>query len=286
MRCRLIPWCDLRGVSAWSSIRLGAGLLLYTLVTLPATRADELAIPIDPGTPSFAGLAFGAYPDYFGSDDQALGAAPLLRIKLSGERFLRVLGNEVRINLLEHTGWRLGPSAIWRLGRKDVDDKVVREVHEIDSSLDLGLFGGYAWRDAAEPRSQAGIQGWATADVTGAYDGWTAGLGVYLMRPVARAVTLAAGAASTYGSGNYMDTYFGVTAADSVASGLPAYSAGGGLRDVRGWVVATVHLGPRWHVGAGALYTRLLGDAADSPIVEERGNADQWIYGAGVLYGW
>ena len=122
--------------------------------------------------------------------------------------------------------------------------------------------------------------------MTGSHNGWTAGVSGYVMRPVARAVTLAGGAAATYGSGNYMDTYFGVTPEDSLASGLPVYRAGAGARDVRGWIVGTLHLSPRWHVGAGFLYARLLGDAADSPIVDERGNANQWIYGAGALYSW
>jgi outer membrane scaffolding protein for murein synthesis (MipA/OmpV family) len=31
-------------------------------------------------------------------------------------------------------------------------------------------------------------------------------------------------------------------------------------------------------------YTRLLGDAADSPMTSIRGSADQWLAGAGVGY--
>ena len=269
-----------------STIRLGAGLLLGLLAALSAARADVFAIPVDPGTPNFAGFAFGAYPDYLGSDDQSFGAMPFLRLQLGGERFLRVLGNEARINLLDRSGWRLGPAALWRFGRQDVDDEVVRRMQEIDDSIDLGLFGGYTWMDADDPRRQTSVHAWGLADVTGSHDGWTAGLGGYFMRPVARALTLAMGAAATYGSDNYMNTYFGVTPEDSLASGLPVYGAGAGVRDVRGWVVGTLHLSPKWHVGVGALYTRLLGDAADSPVVARRGSADQWGYGAGALYSW
>jgi hypothetical protein len=116
-------------------MRLGAGLLMFSLVVLPTVRADELAIPVDPGALNFAGFAFGAYPDCLGSDDQALGAIPFARVQLGGERFLRILGNEVPVNLLDRSGWRLGPAALWRFGRKDVDDEVVRSVHEIDDSI-------------------------------------------------------------------------------------------------------------------------------------------------------
>lgn len=69
----------------------------------------------------------------------------------------------------------------------------------------------------------------------------------------------------TYGSGSYMTTYFGVTPADAQASGLPAYQPDAGLRDVRGWVGALVHLSPRWSLGAGVVYLRLADEAARSP---------------------
>jgi outer membrane protein len=194
--------------------------------------------------------------------------------------------NDIRVNLLDDPNWRLGPVGVWRFGRDDVDDRVVRKVHEIDQSFSLGLFGGYVWQDPDEVRRQAGVGGWALGDVSGVYDGWTAGLNAYAMQPVAPQVTLAGGAAFTYGSGNYMDEYFGVTPNDSLASGLPVCAPGAGMRDVRGWATALYHLTPQWHVGAGVMYSRLVGDAADSPIVDGRGSANQWVYGAGALYAW
>jgi outer membrane protein len=248
--------------------------------------ADEFVIPLELPQPNFVGFGVGSYPDYLGSDDAAVGVAPLARLSLGGDRFVRVIVNDIRVNLLDDPNWRLGPAGVWRFGRDDVDDPVVRKVHEIDDSFSLGLFGGYVWRDPADVRRQAGVGGWALGDVSGVYDGWTAGLNAYATQPVAPQVTLAAGAAFTYGSGNYMDEYFGVTPGDSLASGLPVYAPGAGMRDVRGWATAIYHLTPQWHVGAGVMYSRLVGDAADSPIVDDRGSANQWVYGAGALYAW
>jgi outer membrane protein len=45
-------------------------------------------------------------------------------------------------------------------------------------------------------------------------------------------------------------------------------------------------LGPRWFAGAGAFYQRLTGDAADSPIVTQRGDRNQWTVGGGIGYAW
>jgi outer membrane protein len=249
-------------------------------------QAEDLVIPLELPQPNFVGVGIGSYPDYFGSDEQAFGAAPIARISLGGNRFARLVVNDLRVNLLDHSNWQLGPAAVWRFGREDVNDPVVRKVHEIDKSLSLGVFGAYVWRDPVEVRRQAGVGGWALGDVTGAYDGWTAGLNAFAMQPVARMVSLAGGAAFTYGSDNYMDEYFGVTPGDSLASGLPVHVPGSGVRDARGWLAAVVHVGLQWHVGAGVMYSRLLGDAADSPLVAARGSENQWVYGVGGLYAW
>lgn len=263
-------------------------LVVCALASVAAQRAtaNDFAIPLEVPEQNFFGLGVGAYPDYLGSDDYAVGAAPIGRISIGGSRFVRVLVNEVRVNVLDDPNWQLGPSLFWRFAREDVDDRIVRQVHEIDDALSLGLFGGYVWRDPGDRRKQSGVSAWALGDVSGTYDGWTAGLNAFAMQPVAPQVTLSGGLAATYGSGNYTDEYFGVTPLDSLASGLPVYSAGAGMRDVRGWAAAMYHLSPKWHVGAGAMYSRLLGDAADSPLVDDRGSKNQWIYGVMGLYAW
>jgi outer membrane protein len=270
---------NVRPATAWSLIAaigcLGGG-----------AWASDLVIPLEVPKPNYFGIGVGAYPDYLGSDDYNVGAAPFGRINLGGDRFAQVMANDVRVNLLDSPNWRLGPEFFWRFGREDVDNDAVRRVHEVDDSADVGLFGGYVWRDPQEVRKQAGVGGFALWDVSDSHDGWTAGVNAWGMYPVARPVTLAAGAGMTYGSTDYMDTYFGVTNVDSLRSGLPAYTAGSGVRDARGWVVAMLHLSPQWHLGAGVLYSRLLGDAADSPLVSDEGSKNQWVYGAGALYAW
>jgi outer membrane scaffolding protein for murein synthesis (MipA/OmpV family) len=56
-----------------------------------------------------------------------------------------------------------------------------------------------------------------------------------------------------------MNTYFGVTPADAQASGLGVYQAEAGIRDVRGWLVALVHLSPagRWEPGSSTRGSRM-----------------------------
>jgi outer membrane protein len=159
-------------------------------------------------------------------------------------------------------------------------------VHEVDPSVDLGAFIGYEWHVAGQPRMRLGGSAWTLWDVTESHGGWTVGANVYGAYPVARPVTLTAGSGVTYGSGSYMRTYFGVTPGDSVASGLSAYTPDAGLRDVRGWLVVLVHLSPNWTIGGGVLYSWLADEAAESPIVADRGSRHQFVYGLGVMYLW
>lgn len=273
-------------IASIRALLLAAVLLGGLGMDARSARAEGLLIPLELPQPNFIGLGVGAYPDYFGSSDYKTGAAPIARVSLGGGRFVRLLANELRLNLLDHPNWQLGPVGLWRFGREDVANPVVDRIHSIDDSVSLGLFGGYLWRDPQEIRKMAGAGAWALGDVSGVFDGWTAGLNAYVSQPVAKMVTLAGGAAFTYGSGNYMNEYFGVTPADSLASGLPAYVPGSGVRDGRGWAVAILHLSPRWHVGAGVIYSRLMGEAAASPIVADEGSRHQWVYGAGALYAW
>lgn len=263
-----------------------AAVLAVAALAARQGNAEDFALPLDLPQFNFIGLGAGAYPDYLGSSDYTAGVAPLGRLSLGGSRFVRLMVNEMRVNVLDHPNWQLGPMGLWRFGRKDVDNGVVDRVHHIDDSISLGLFGTYLWRDPQEVRKIAGVGAWALGDVSDVYNGWTAGLNAYVMQPVAKMVTLAGGTAFTYGDGKYMEKYFGVTTADSLASGLPIYMPGSGVRDVRGWAVAMLHLSQQWHLGAGVMYMRLMGDAADSPIVSDEGSQNQWVYGMGALYAW
>ena len=58
----------------------------------------------------------------------------------------------------------------------------------------------------------------------------------------------------------------GVTAAQAAASIFPRFDAGSGVRDVRGGVNIIYRLSPHWFLAADTSVTRLLGDAARSPI--------------------
>lgn len=73
----------------------------------------------------------------------------------------------------------------------------------------------------------------------------------------------------------YMDSFFGIDNAQSAASGLEPFEAEAGFKDVGLALRLNYGLTEHWAILTSGEYKRLLGDAADSPIVTDEGSADQ-----------
>ncbi|PFH26457.1 MipA/OmpV family protein [Burkholderia sp. JKS000303] len=83
------------------------------------------------------------------------------------------------------------------------------------------------------------------------------------------------------GTGRYMQTFYGVTDAQSMTSRFRPYSTGGGIDSATMSVAWNWDVSRHWSVLATGGVTRLLGRYGDSPIVQSRSN----YYGmAGATY--
>ena len=80
-----------------------------------------------------------------------------------------------------------------------------------------------------------------------------------------------------------MSDYFGVSTvqAGSSAAGLGAFDADAGFKDIHVQLSADYDINNRWSIMGGVGYKRLIGDAADSPIVETE---DQFSATLGLTY--
>lgn len=79
----------------------------------------------------------------------------------------------------------------------------------------------------------------------------------------------------------YASNFFGVSAQQSAASGLPVFNASGGVASVGAFVQAIVPVSDRWTIFGRAAYSTLQNDAANGPITVER---DQVFLVATLLY--
>ncbi len=268
------------------SVALIAGFLTINSARVSAQQAGGFVVDL-PDVDNFFALGIGVLPDYEGSDDFTIGIGPAALLKpWDNERSIRLLATELTLNVLNHRNWSFGPVANYRFKRSDVDDDVVKQFVDVNAALELGASLGWSWISDGDPRNRFTTSMQLLQDVTGNHEGFLASGSARYFLPVSLPVTLSAGAAVTYASSDYMDTYFGVSAVDSARSGLTQFSAGGGIRDIRFPLMAIFSLSPKWHISAGGIVKILLDDAADSPIVDDRGDATQIIAGIGLAYAW
>nr|WP_314543524.1 MipA/OmpV family protein [uncultured Massilia sp.] len=90
-----------------------------------------------------------------------------------------------------------------------------------------------------------------------------------------------------WSSDSFNRRYFGVEGSDVALfpelGGVP-YTADGGLTSVKIPFSLTSQVAPKWLVTVAGRYEHLLKDAKDSPVVEGRGDNNQWVFGIAASY--
>ena len=237
--------------------------------------------------PQVFGVGVGMIPDYLGSDNYTVAAAPFLRYTFAGtERYIQFNVTELSFNLINSPNWVLGPVVNYRPGRDDVEDDKVDDMDKIDDTFDVGITAGYVWRDKANPRHRLVTNLTYYMDAGDVYRGWIVSAGARYWLQISKPMDMQIGVGANYGNSQYMNTYFGVNSDDARDSGLKKFTADEGFRDVNAQLALVFHFSKSWHVGAGIKYFYLTEDAGDSPIVDDRGDANQLVGGLGIAYSW
>ena len=89
---------------------------------------------------------------------------------------------------------------------------------------------------------------------------------------------------ATFANDNYMETYFGVTDAQSSSSGLRKFKAESGMKDVSAGANFIYPIDRHWSMITFLSFSRLLNDAANSPLVKDLGPKNQFWLGLGAAY--
>lgn len=232
------------------------------------------------------GLGAGLVPDYEGANEY--GFIPLPSFDLRYEGFgLRTSKLGVEADLVPVLGIDAGPIVRYNMGRKNVKDDVVDLLPEVDGSIELGGFIGAGLplsflggsSDAILFGKIAGIQG-----LDGGHEGfvWEGSLG--LLAPVGEKLTVISVLSSSYMSSDYADSFFSVSPAGAAASGLASYNADAGIKDVSVSLIGRYKWDDNWSTTFIGSYSHLVGDAAKSPIVDDRGSRAQIFAGISLGY--
>lgn len=264
-------------------------VVLSALLFGSAVASEIIASADVANTPNVVGLGVAMIPDYIGSDDYKAAPLPILKYTFGGQRYIKLAGPELSINLVNHRNFQFGPVARYFGSRDDdVDDEVVKKMRKVDSGVAAGAFAALEIRQA-EPRNRINITLRFLADVSDAYDGYTLDFDATLWRKVAEKWDVFIGAGTTYADNDYMDTYFSVNSANrgsATPAELPDYNADFGTRDVRVYTGAIRYFENHWLLGGMFRYQALLNDAKDSPVVDLRGDSNQYAAAIFAGYRW
>lgn len=108
----------------------------------------------------------------------------------------------------------------------------------------------------------------ALRQAVSSHRGTLAELGLSMPLKLHRHATLTVSPGVTWADRRHMEAYFGVTPAQSAASGYTAFDAGAGVKSQHLVLDFEMALSRWWYVNAMLRTARLAGDAADSPITQ------------------
>ncbi len=225
------------------------------------------------------GLGAGITPDYEGSDDSKAVPMFMFNQTYDSGRYFKLMGPNLKVNLLADKNYSLGPVLNYRMERDNVDNSQVDKMDKVDGALEAGIFGGVDVSNML-----LGLE--VLADVSDAHNGYTVqGTAGYRWKAMPT-LTLTPGVFMTYADSDYMDTYFGVDSSNRGKSNLKNYSADSGIKDVGLNLVASYNPWENWGIMGLLSYKKLLNDAKDSPLVDDEGNDNQLTFGLMGTYRW
>lgn len=239
----------------------------------------------------------GAYlPDYEGSDDYRVVPGPAAIGSVSGFNF-QLVGNRLSVDLIPNRpgpGWdfQLGPLGVVnfnRNSRKSIDDVRVKALPERDVAIELGGYVGVGKTGViTSPYDRLSVSVSYRHDVSDVHDSGIWQPSISYFTPLSRKAAVGLFGSAEHVNGKYGRTYFSVSPAETLVSGLPTYTAGSGWKNYSIGAVGTYSLtGDLLHgfkLVAGGTYKRMLNDYGDSPLVSIAGSRSQWLGAVGIAY--
>lgn len=212
-------------------------------------------------------------PDYFGSDDYEFDVDPQVYVKFRNFLFLDDDGADLA--LFGFSRFRIGPS-IKIKGRRDQDDNpALAGLGDVGTTFEFGGFIATTFLDrfSAKARVRHGLKTGHRGTVA------EGTLTTLIFRT--SALSLAASGQARWVDDRYADAYFSVTPEQSTRSlgVLPVYDANSGFESFGGSVTAYINIRDRWSLNPYAEYRYIFDDFADTPIIDQFGDRNQFVVG-------
>jgi outer membrane scaffolding protein for murein synthesis (MipA/OmpV family) len=261
---------------------LGVVFLLAMASTMAPAHAADLFFNPEPITTSgwivTLKANLRAAPRYPGADELSFYGFPSVSFRRAGtpERF-SAPDDGVSFSFLDDSAFRVGVVGRFQGGRYLQDNRELFGLRKVDWAVEPGIFVEYWPVEFLRARAEI-RRGF------GGHEGFVADLGLDWVQRFG-AFTTSLGPRVALGDNEFTRTYFGVTPLEAALNGqVTAYRPSGGITSVGALAGVTYEWSPAWSTTAYVSYRRLVGDAADSPIVKQFGSENQYSLGLTVSY--
>ena len=255
--------------------KLAATALLLAGLAAPAAAQDDDGQAKEPRRIR-VGLGPQLVPSYPGADDHSL--RPLVDVSMargSTPFEFEAPDESFGPELISTGGLEFGPALNFEGSRTAKD--VGADLDKVPFTVEAGAFVEYEF----SPKFRIRVEG---RKGLGGHDGWIGQAGADFVARNGDDWLFSIGPRVTWSDSNYHRAYFGVTAPEAARTGLAVYNPGGGIQAVGATAGFLTQISDRWGIYSYAKYDRLVGDAADSPVVRSFGSRDQLSGGLALTY--
>ncbi len=248
----MFPRCVLPRQSGRTPLRHRIALILLGFSILGTAQAEGQ-------NRMTLGAGVAAIPRYEGSDEYKGRTIPLVNAQFG--RFYARTEDGVGLNLIQTKRLTLeaGLNMMWGYGGDDVPPGIGGLSDAIGARLGLSTnIAGAVFGIAA------------TQAVTHRDRGLLVDSRVSYPYAVTESVRLTPSVGATWANEKYMDSYFGINGDQSRQSGLETYQPTSGVKDVSARVVVNYAVTERLNLTSLVGTSRLVGQAADSPMVRQK----------------
>jgi outer membrane protein len=234
------------------------------------TSAQEANGRPNGGPHGFVAIGPGAVPAFEGAKKYQLIPLAIGNVGWKGVE-VQVRGLGARVDLLGDSRVQIGPIVNFRQSRNSSADGSgrVKLLNDIDSSLEVGGFVGYRFGGNQYGQGEVAFDVSLAKDVNDGHDGLVGSAQVSYAAYRSQKFFLNVDAQTSFADKKYMRAFFGVTPIEAARSGLAAYRPDGGIKDAGAGLTAGYQFNEKWGLIARAGANYYLGDAKDSPIVDE-----------------
>jgi outer membrane scaffolding protein for murein synthesis (MipA/OmpV family) len=226
-----------------------------------------LARLFEPDLPNWRvilGTAAEVQPVYSGAHAFQLQGGPVINIQYRDIAFVST-GDGIGVNFLRGDHYRFGAALAYDFGRRMRDDySNLRGMGDIPAAPVAKVFGTLVLS-----RKFPLILRMDARQILGGADGAVADVGVYMPLPgSSKKFVMFAGPSITYATHRFLQSEFGVTPGQSLASGHPVFDPHAGENAVGVGFSATRFITDHWLLNLDAALSKLKGSPDVSPITE------------------